>query len=232
MRMSEVAGLIQVAGIVDAKEAAMLAESGVDWLGFPLRLTINEPDLSEADAAEIIAGIAAPQRAVVITYERTADDILSLCRQIGVRTVQLHAEVDLAELRELKRRHPDLHVIKSLVVRPDNIRQLRESVARTHEYVDTYITDTFDPTSGAEGATGLTHDWRISAELVRHSPRPVILAGGLRPDNVAAAIEHVRPAGVDAHTGLEAPDGRKDPEKVRRFVTAARAAFAQLSPGR
>lgn len=226
--LSDAPGLIQVAGIVDAGEAAVVAESGVDWLGFPLRLAHNTPDLSEADAAEVIAGIQPPHRAVVITYERTAGDVLALCRQVGARIVQLHGDVHPTELRELKRRAAGLTVIKSLVVRPDNERRLHKSVADTQDYADLYITDTFDPATGAEGATGLTHDWHVSADLVRRSPRPIILAGGLRPDNVAAAIEQVRPAGVDAHTGLEGPDGRKDLKKVRRFVAAAREAFARL----
>jgi phosphoribosylanthranilate isomerase len=59
----------------------------------------------------------------------------------------------------------------------------------------------------------------------------VILAGGLTADNVRAAIAAVRPAGVDAHTGVEGPDGRKDPALVRRFVAEARRGFAESEPG-
>lgn len=220
-------GLIQVAGVVDAEEAAMLTRLGVDWLGFPLRLTVNAADLTEAEAADVIAGVAPPHRAVLITYESAAADILDFCAQLRVRAVQLHGDVPVAELRAVKAADPGLFVVKSLVVRGADERRLAEMVERTHQYVDMYITDTFDPATGAEGATGLTHDWRISADLVRHSPRPIMLAGGLTPANVGAAIERVRPAGVDAHTGLEGPNGRKDPDQVRRFVAAARAAFVR-----
>jgi phosphoribosylanthranilate isomerase len=73
------------------------------------------------------------------------------------------------------------------------------------------------------------HDWDISAELVRISPRPLMLAGGLNPQNVAEAIEKVRPAAVDAHTGLEDASGRKDRLKVRTFVTEARKAFDRIA---
>jgi phosphoribosylanthranilate isomerase len=91
--------------------------------------------------------------------------------------------------------------------------------------VDAYITDTFDPRTGACGATGKTHDWRLSRQLVRYSPLPVILAGGLTAENVRAAILAVRPAGVDAHTGLEDVSGRKSQEKVKQFVSEAQEAF-------
>jgi phosphoribosylanthranilate isomerase len=105
------------------------------------------------------------------------------------------------------------------------IEKLLELVTHTTLYVDAYITDTFDPPTGASGATGKNHDWRVSRQLVRQSPRPVILAGGLNPGNVRDAILAVRPAGVDAHTGLEDVSGRKSEERVRKFVSEAQEAF-------
>jgi len=105
------------------------------------------------------------------------------------------------------------------------IEQLLELVKRTAPYVDAYMTDTFDPRTGASGATGKTHDWHVSRQFVQQSPRPVILAGGLHAGNVRDAILAVRPAGVDAHTGLEDVAGRKSEEKVRKFVSEAREAF-------
>jgi phosphoribosylanthranilate isomerase len=222
-------GLIQVAGVIDAAEAAMLAECGVDWLGFPLRLPVNKDDLSEDEAAKVIAGIRPPQHSVLITYEIDADVVSAFCRKLGVQKIQLHADVPVAQLRILKRREPDLLIIKSLIVRGANQQSLFATIEQTYEWVDMYITDTFDSATGAEGATGRVHDWQISADLVQRSPRPVMLAGGLTADNVAVAIEQVRPAAVDAHTGLEDSTGRKDSAKVRQFVEQARYAFAQLA---
>jgi phosphoribosylanthranilate isomerase len=94
--------------------------------------------------------------------------------------------------------------------------------------VDAFITDTFDPETGASGATGKTHDWEVSRKLVKMSARPVILAGGLNPANVRQAIYAVNPAGVDAHGGVEHPDGKKDRELVDTFVREATDAFASL----
>src|SRR5690606_733283 len=120
---------------------------------------------------------------------------------------------------------PGLGIIKSLVVGLRPVEELLDLVRRTADHVDAYITDTFDPKTGAYGATGKTHDWRVSRHLVRHSPKPVILAGGLTPENVREAILAVRPAGVDAHTGLEEASGRKSERKVKKFVSEALEAF-------
>lgn len=210
-------GLVQVAGVIDSAEADLLIECDVDWLGFPLRLPVNKEDLSEDQATKVIAGIQPPNRAVLITYETTADEIISFCRKLGVSTVQLHAEVDPMELRAVKLADPGLTVLKSLVVKSDNADLLMKTVAETAEWVDMYITDTFNPATKAVGATGLVHDWTVSADLVRCSPRPIMLAGGLGPDNVTEAIKAIRPAAVDAHTRLEDANGRKDPAKVRHL---------------
>ncbi len=223
-------GLIQVAGIIDQAEADMICEEGADWLGFALRLPARNEDLSESDAAAIIKSIQPRHRGVIITYLTEADEIKAFCDELGVTAIQLHGDVPPAQLRKLRGIAPDLYVLKSLVVKTDNIDELAKIVDGSAEWVDMYITDSFNPATGAKGATGLVHDWSISAELVRIAPRPLMLAGGLNPTNVAAAITEVRPAAVDAHTGLENATGRKDRIKVRQFVSAARQAFATL-PG-
>ncbi|MGB2719168.1 MAG: phosphoribosylanthranilate isomerase [Rhodococcus sp. (in: high G+C Gram-positive bacteria)] len=221
--------LVQVAGIIDEAEAQMLCEAGVDWLGFPLRLPSGKDDITESDAAKAIAGLPAPHQGVLISYLTDAAEVAGFCRELGVRAVQLHGDVEDEQLRILKDIAPELYVLKSLVVRTDNAKELLAQVDRTADVVDMFITDTFDPRTGAKGATGLLHDWSVSAELVARSPKPLMMAGGLSPDNVADAIRQVRPAAVDAHSLLEGADGRKDAVKVRDFVTRARDAFAEIN---
>ncbi|GAA2965953.1 phosphoribosylanthranilate isomerase [Actinokineospora diospyrosa] len=222
-------GLIQVAGIIDQAEADMIIEEGADWLGFALRLPAKNEDLSEADAAAIVKKIQPAHKGVIITYLTDADEIKAFCAEMGVDAIQLHGDITPAELRKLRGIAPELYLLKSLVVKTDNIGELTGVVEHAAEWVDMFITDTFNPATGAKGATGLVHDWDISAELARVSPRPLMLAGGLTPDNVAAAIEKVRPAAVDAHTGLENATRRKDRLKVRKFVTESRKAFAHIA---
>ena len=219
---------IQVAGIRDRAEAELLVKCGVRYLGFPLRLPVHEEDISEREASAIIGTLRSPACGVLITYLDRAGDIIEFCTSLGVSVVQLHGDIVPAELRRIKKHQPALTVIKSLVIGQHPIDHLLDILEHTTPYVDAYLTDTFDPETGASGATGRTHDWRLSRQLVRQSSRPVILAGGLNPANVRGAILAVRPSGVDTHTGLEDASGRKSEANVMEFVSEARKAFRIL----
>ena len=226
-------GLVQAAGVIDVEEACMLSDLGFHSLGFPLRLPVHTPDTTEEEAAAIIARLPPAVIPVLITYEPDPQRLLDLARFLRVRHVQLHAEPCRGEsdpsvniLSHLRQNDPTLFLIKSLIVGRTTEEELLARAALLAPLVDAFLLDSHDPAGGATGATGRTHDWEVSRRLVGVSPRPVILAGGLRPDNVAKAVEIVRPAGVDAHTGLEGPNGRKDPDRCLAFLTAARRAMA------
>lgn len=228
--MSRRTHLIQAAGARNAEEALMLARCGVTHVGLPLRLPVHRPDVTDAEARDIVAALAGSgAEAVLITYLADADEALALCRHLGVQGLQLHGNMPLAHVARLRACAPRLLLIKSLVVGSAPEADILAQAQAHAPLVDAFLTDTFDPESGASGATGKAHDWAVSARLARALPRPLILAGGLTPDNVAEAIRAVRPDGVDAHTGLEDTQGRKDEALVRRFVAQARAAFA--APG-
>ena len=220
--------IIQIAGVKNLDEAEMLISKGVEYIGFPLRLTVNAEDTSEKDAKTIIAEIKGKSNPVLITYLSQADEIAEFCNYLDVDIVQLHGNVDKKELEKLKKIKPELQIIKSLVIKENNFPSLVETVNELSPFVTAFITDTFDPETGAEGATGKTHDWEISERLVQLSPKPVILAGGLNPDNVFDAIVHVKPAGVDSHTGVENSDGNKSAGKTERFAAEAKRAFASI----
>lgn len=220
-------GRVQIAGVIDEAEAELIIEAGADMLGFPLGLKDGREDLDIDSAAGIIRATSDRTTAVCITYLDTARDVLALCDQIGARWVQVHGPITRTEIRKLKCDDPALGVIKSLIVRTG--AALLDEVQQFEPHVDAFITDTFDPATGQSGATGKTHDWRVSREVVRATNRPVILAGGLTPENVADAVAAVRPAAVDTHTGVEEINGRKDPTRVQSFVEFARAALVTVS---
>jgi phosphoribosylanthranilate isomerase len=214
--------MIQIAGVKSLQEAEMLVACGVEYVGFPLRLDVHTPDLTEAEAARIIKSLGARCKCVLITYLHNAREILDFLKVLGTTYVQLHGPIGVDELAKLKK--ADVFIIKSLVVRTDNTdneKNLLSDVKKYEPYVDAFITDTFDPATGASGATGKTHDWAISRRLIEATSRPLILAGGLNPSNVEKAIREVRPAGVDAHTGVENKVGDKDRALVKAFVDAA-----------
>ncbi|QJT09063.1 phosphoribosylanthranilate isomerase [Oceanidesulfovibrio marinus] len=225
-------GFVQAAGVHDISEMLLLAQCGVDAAGFPLRLPVHAEDCGEDEAAAIIRearqqGIA--MAATCITYENDPAEAVGLTRRIGASILQLHGDILPAGLARLRTLGPELFIIKSLIVGRSSEGQLLGEARAAAPYVDAFITDTFDPASGATGATGRVHNWETSRRIARETGIPLMLAGGLGLENVAEAIRQVGPAAVDAHTGLEGPDGRKDAVLVEAFVREARHAFAGLN---
>lgn len=222
-------GKVQVAGVIDRAEAELLVAAGVDLIGFPLGLRDGREDLDIATAAAIIRALPKQVTPVCITYLDRAADIAGLCHDLGARWVQLHGSVDLEQVQNLRQRHSGLRIVKSLIVCPGAETKLMRAVADFEAHVDAFITDTFDRESGRSGATGKTHDWTVSRRIVMAAKIPVILAGGLTPSNVEEGIAQVGPAAVDAHTGVEGPDGRKHAGLTAAFMRNACSAFAKTS---
>ncbi len=200
----------------------MLASCGFNFLGFPLYLDYHKEDCTEIEAAKIIQELPRNVYPVLITYLNKATDIIDLSDRLQISIVQIHGEISIEELEKIKRFSPAMDIIKSLVVSDDNFLELEGIIGKTEKYIDAYITDTYDPKTGAKGATGLTHDWNISKNLKGLTKKPLILAGGLNPSNLEQAIKYVRPAGVDVHTGIEESDGTKSEIKSKLFVEIAK----------
>ena len=225
--------IIQIAGVRNWDEAAMISASGATHIGFPLRLDVHQPDLSEEAAAEIIRKLPPSIHPVLITYLAKATEIYELLQQLGCNIVQLHGSISLAKLEKLQQLSRSsssipFEIWKSLVVKAGNETELLETLRLTAPFVDAYITDTYDPTTGASGATGKTHDWKITQRIVAQSLRPIIVAGGLHPENVAEAIGITGAAGVDVHTGVEDTNGHKDPRLVAEFVAKAKESYRKV----
>src|SRR2546423_14972965 len=137
--MAPIAPIVQIAGVIDPAEAEMLVAAGVAWLGFPFRLTVHREDLPEAEAARIVRGLPPPHEGVLITYLDRAAEILALCRELGVRKVQIHGPIALPELQALRAADPGLFVMKSLIVRPGGGDELEADAAAFRPYVDAFL---------------------------------------------------------------------------------------------
>lgn len=218
--------IIQIAGVLDQQEAFMLCDSGVTHIGFPLRLAYHKEDLPDYEVRDIVRKLPGHISKVLITYLLESVQILELARYLGTDTVQLHGRPTTGTLADLRRIAPELKIIRSLIIGETDPSDLAAEARSLRDVVDFFLTDTYDPETRARGATGKTHDWQVSRFLARQSGRPLILAGGLTPSNVRQAIAEVQPAGVDAHTGVEGPDGRKDPQLVAAFVHETNLAFS------
>lgn len=220
--------VIQAAGVRSLEDAQTLVDNGFRFIGFPLRLAFHPVDISEKDTKDIIARFPRSIHPVLITYETNPNELAKLIQYLEVNIIQIHSDIDPMTLEALKSRLPGLKIIKSLIVKEDNLEELKSQVNEFTPYTDAFITDTFDFATGACGATGKTHSWKISKALVEFTRKPVILAGGLNPQNVAQAISTVEPAGVDVHTGIEDASGFKNPELCRKFVKRAIKTFGEL----
>jgi phosphoribosylanthranilate isomerase len=213
---------VQIAGVSSVEEALAVERAGADALGFTLRLPTGLHDgLTEAKARAIIRALPPFITSVAITYVDNARDAIELCRSLGAAALQLHGAFPLRQLALVRAGLPHIKLIRAVQMTGPEALAAARSLAR---HVDAIILDTYDPVTGRHGATGMTHDWNLSRQVVLEVEVPVILAGGLTPDNVAPAIRWVQPWGVDVHTGVEDSDGRRNIAKIRAFVACAKAA--------
>jgi phosphoribosylanthranilate isomerase len=206
------------------EEAALIAECGGDAVGLTLRLPSGIHDgLTETRARAIVSALPPFVSSVVITYVDNPRDAIDLCRSVGADTLQLHGEFPERQLDLVRAALPHLKIIRAVIVTGEGAIARAQMVQNR---VDAIILDSFDPATGRCGATGRVHDWSLSRRIVESVRKPVILAGGLTPENVAAAIEQVRPWAVDVHTGVERSDGSRDFDRIRRFIRAAKGVAA------
>src|SRR6185436_10251116 len=148
----------------------------------------------------------------LVTHRTGLADVTTLMRESGATVVQLHGEFPLVAISALREALPYAAIVKSVHVTGEDTIAAALATARV---ADAILLDT--KTRGRIGGTGKTHDWSISARIAAESQKPVILAGGLTPDNVAEAIARVHPFAVDVNSGTRGTDGFKDGGKIRAF---------------
>jgi phosphoribosylanthranilate isomerase len=221
--------IIQIAGFREEEEVAQALHCGATHVGFPFVLPVHREDCTVAQAGQWVRRLKQKRPSgwapVLITYATEATIILDLLNQLECQLVQLHGEAPESLLRTLRHLRPEVVLIKSVMIKGEEDVCSLVMAQSWLPWVDAVLTDSFDPLTGALGATGLVHDWCQSRSLVESLPVPVILAGGLRPDNVSDAIMKVRPFGVDVHTGVEDAHGRKSLQLMASFCDAARTAY-------
>lgn len=219
---------IQIYTMQTPDEARAVAGLGVDHVGItPSALGLpGEVDLPTARAiADAVRGLAT---IVALSVDEDLDAIEAMVRAVQPDILHLCGEfgtVSPPAIRVLRERLPGVKIMQAIPVGgPESITD----ALAYQDVADYLILDTKDAAITGIGASGQTHDWSISRAIVEAVRIPVILAGGLSPENVAKAIRAVRPWGVDSltHTNAPLPGGgfRKDLERVREFVRAARGA--------
>jgi phosphoribosylanthranilate isomerase len=184
-------------------------EAGADLVG--LVFAKSRRQVSQAEAEQIARAVPDTRRLVGVFVDASADDVRAIVRSFGLGYAQLSGDESVDYCRAL-----GVPILRALRL------SSRDDAESAREYVslsDLLILDAHVP--GSYGGSGALADWDLAAGIA--AEHRCLLAGGLRPDNVSAAIRAVRPAGVDVSSGVEV-DGRKSPDLIRRFIHSAREA--------
>jgi phosphoribosylanthranilate isomerase len=216
--------LTQIYEISSPEEAQAISDIGIDHVGILVGDGEFPREQSLSRAAEIAAAITAPAKFSGLFLAARTDFIVRWAQILKPEIVHLGAAPELlgtADVATIKAALPGRAIMRSVPVYGEQ----SICIARTYEGLADYLLlDSHRPSDKQIGALGMPHDWSISRRIVETVRTPVVLAGGLGPDNVAQAIRTVRPAGVDSKTKTDkANTHTKDLERVRRFHEAARS---------
>ncbi len=208
---------VKICGITRDDDLQTAVTLGADALGFVVGVPTSPRNLSVEQAARLIDRVPLFVTSVLVSVPQSVDTVVHTWEALQPDAVQLHGD-SLNDLARLRRALPRVSVIRAITA---SSLRLPEGAADAAKGVDAVLLDSSAP--GKAGGTGVVHDWTVSQRVkqIIH-PTPLILAGGLTPDNVRAAIHTVQPYAVDVSTGVEARPGRKDCAKLSAFIRSVK----------
>jgi phosphoribosylanthranilate isomerase len=226
---------VKICGNTNLEDAAHAAEAGADAVGFVF--AESKRQVTAAQVAAITPHLPAGVERVGVFYSLDADEIIRTVREAGLTAVQLHGGLDQGLMEKLAQGlRGEARIIQTLhwTVNPAGTEsdpageapalQLPRDLARIASIgiADRVLIDS--KVGAAGGGTGVAYDWSAASAAFASAPASlkIIVAGGLKPGNVAAAIGELKPWGVDVASGVEKSPGRKDPVLVSAFVKNAR----------
>lgn len=221
---------VKICGIRDQATATEIAALAPDAVG--LNFYRKSPrSLVPSMAAEITSSLPANVEPVGLFVNETVESIHEICLLTGLRSIQLHGDESPELLKQLAERDSSYRFIRAW--NPgneglDSLRNYLERLGSLNVSLSACLIDARVP--GMHGGTGKKVDWDLlRREYHQDEWPPLILAGGLTPDNVADAIQAVQPWGVDVASGVESSPAVKDMARVEQFIRAAREAFDSLN---
>src|SRR5919202_2289828 len=206
---------VKVCCIASAEEARLAVECGADAVGLVSEMPSGPGVIAEELIAEVAARVPPPVATFLLTCRQDAESIVGQQRRCRVNTIQLCDRIPRGVYGELRAQLPGVSLVQVVHVRGE---ESVEEALGAAPHVDALLLDSGNQTLAVKelGGTGRTHDWRLSRRIRDSVSVPVFLAGGLKPQNVAEAVEVVRPFGLDVCSGVRA-DGRLDAVKLKRF---------------
>lgn len=216
---------VKICGIRDLQTAEVAIRFGAGALGMMFAPSRRRVDPTEVRLIRDSLAEAKPHVSVVgVVVNETARTLDALVEQSGIDMIQLSGDESPQLLDQLQ-----VPVIKAIRIKPgsgeEEARRVIDPWLEHRRPVAAILLDAY--VDGHYGGTGLRSDWELAARLAERYP--LMLAGGLTPENVAASVQQVLPFGVDVSSGVETA-GVKDPTKIRRFLAASLAAFASVVP--
>ncbi len=210
---------IQMAGIRNVQDALMCVHEGVNIIGLLVGQKHYSDDfISAKEAKDIKDALPSGIKTTLITHLTQAEEIIDIASFIGVDYIQLHSNIEECEAEKVALALPNTKLIRLVHITAEG--EILTDINKIM-YVDFYFTDSINIQTNQVGGTGLTHNLDADKKLIENVNKPVFIAGGLTPQNVANAINYCNPYGVDVNTGCRGKDGYRDQEKVRAFVQNA-----------
>lgn len=208
---------VKICGVRTVDDALECANSGADAIG--MLLARSPRRISVEQAREIARRLPPFVMPVIVMMPESANDVIDAALRVRPGAVQLQGDEPPEMLQRIRRALPGVRLIKAIHMGEGD----EPAKARLYEGVaDALLLDTMSPN---RGGSGVTHDWNLSRNIIASTDMPVILAGGLKPSNVADAIKAARPFAVDVASGVENGDRAKDIELVRAFIKNAKGAL-------
>lgn len=227
--------IVQIYGIRSVEDARMVVDLGAEHIGVSYGAIKRTPaQLDCASAKRIFESVQPEAVKVGLTVAEDLDEISANLNEAMPDVLHLSGDIEAIspdQVAELKRRFPGLRIMQAIPVLADVPLEKQKVMdyIRAYEPVsDFFLIDTKAPDAGDIGATGLTHDRSIDRVIIEATDVPCIIAGGLDANNVREAIDLTNPYGVDSYSWTNYDgvplnaDRRKDPDKVRAFIKAAR----------
>lgn len=215
---------VKICGMKTAGDIELAVSCGADAVGFITEVPVNTPrKLDSKTAAELVKQVPLFVDSVLVIMPADAREALELIEKTKPDVVQLHNALS-AEETEIIRNNTSRKIIRTFTIPVESRKMPSDMMSQINTMFESDLIDGIlldSGKAGVSGGTGLVHDWSISKEVVENTEAPVILAGGLKPENVKNAVTQVRPFAVDTASGVET-NGKKDPAKVCRFIEEAR----------
>jgi phosphoribosylanthranilate isomerase len=207
---------VKVCGLTREEDLAVAVEAGADAVGFILGIPSSPRNLTLEHAEKLVSKVPVFVDSIVVTAPKSFEWLIEVSQRLKPSAIQIHGKERL-DFAEIRGKFGNTRLIKTVYVTED----LDKGALEELKGFDAILLDSFS--KGQYGGTGKIHNWGLSAKIREAvKPVPVILAGGLKPENVKEAILKVQPYAVDVASGVEQEPGIKDHEKIRAFVENAK----------